>query len=67
MSTEIKFERNWCDYLTPCKHKNNIFVGSYECSKCSNFISSTEESLRFKSCDYSNYFNVVNGIVKCKK
>lgn len=31
---EIKFERNWCDYLTTCEYIPNTEIGSYECSTC---------------------------------
>lgn len=30
----IKYERTWCDYLTPCPYIKGNEVGSYECSIC---------------------------------
>lgn len=33
----IKYERTWCDYLTPCPYIKDNEVGSYECSICPHF------------------------------
>lgn len=36
----IKYERTWCDYLTPCPYLNKdnnpegIMVGDYDCYNC---------------------------------
>lgn len=27
----LKFERTWCDYITPCPFRENIYIGEYEC------------------------------------
>ena len=34
MIKEIKYEYNWCDYLTKCPHYKKIDVGSFECHCC---------------------------------
>ena len=30
----IRYERTWCDYLTPCPYLRGIMVGDWECDKC---------------------------------
>lgn len=30
----IKYERTWCDYLTPCPYLRGIMVGDWECHNC---------------------------------
>ena len=34
MIKEIKYEYNWCDYLTKCPHYKTIDVGSFQCHSC---------------------------------
>ena len=67
--TEIKYARNWCDYFTPCPHNKDIMVGSFECSRCEYHKGFVEESQRFNKdkTDYSKYFTLINGFVKCGK
>lgn len=38
---EILAKSSWCDYFTPCKHFENIYVGSFECAQCKFFKSMT--------------------------
>ena len=62
-----QYKRTWCDYLTPCKIKPDIMVGSYECQEeCQCFKSYKEDnSKKFDPCDYSRYSYVWNGEVEC--
>ncbi len=30
----IKYERTWCDHLTPCPYLRGIMVGDWECNNC---------------------------------
>lgn len=62
-----KYERTWCDYLTPCKIKPEIMVGEYECQEeCPFFKSWKEEpSPKFDIGDYSRYSYVYKGQVEC--
>lgn len=39
----LEFERTWCDYITPCPYKNNIFIGEYECVEKCPFCSKHKE------------------------
>ena len=64
---KIEFEYTWCDYLTPCPHGRDCFVGDYDCSTCEfcgeiKTLSSTDDSL-----NYSKYVKVYKGYIKCKK
>lgn len=40
MGDRLLYDRTWCDYLTPCPHRNKqgdpagVMVGGYECSIC---------------------------------
>lgn len=62
-----KYERTWCDYLTPCKIKPHVMVGEYECcEKCPYFKSIKENpSKKFDPCDYARYSYVHTGEVEC--
>lgn len=68
---ERKYVRTWADYLTPCPHFKNIFIGDYSCSRCLHFISSSEESQRYSKISdedyYARYFKLISGSVKCNK
>lgn len=35
---KIEFEYTWCDYLTPCPHGRDCFVGDFDCSICPHFV-----------------------------
>lgn len=68
----IEFVYNWCDYLTPCPHCENIEVGSYECAHCKHFIDSvydiehTNKLVNEMSVgDPRRYAVQYKGIVKC--
>lgn len=62
-----KYKRTWCDYLTPCKIKPDIMVGSYECQEeCPYFKSAKEKEGRtFKPGDTARYLYVWSGEVEC--
>lgn len=63
---KVKFKYTWCDYLTPCPYRNNVEVGSYECSQCSYFermIDSNKPDSAIS--DYSKYFVIKIGHVEC--
>lgn len=62
-----KYERTWCDYLTPCKVKPHINVGEYECcEECPYFKSVKEEKGKtFDPCDYNRYSYIWKGEVEC--
>ena len=67
MFKNIEFEYTWCDYLTPCPHRENIEVGGFDCSECRYFISSRSESSRYNSGNdnYKKYTEVLKGVVFC--
>ena len=63
MSKKVKYERTWCDYLTPCKHFENIEVGSYDCSRCKFHVTAIEKPIEERNPN--PYFSIIKGIVKC--
>ena len=61
-----RYERTWCDYLTPCPHKEDVMIGSYECENCAYYKSSIENKFKdYEPCDYGKYTETVSGIVTC--
>jgi hypothetical protein len=63
---EREYEYTWCDFLTPCPHKD-CEVGSYECHTCENFINATLLSDEISKADgYKRYVMINKGIVTCK-
>ena len=63
---KVKYKRTWCDYLTKCKHFPDIEVGSYECNQCKFCKSMNENKSKItKPCDYSRYFEVIEGEIEC--
>ena len=76
MKNDIKFEYNWCEYLTRCPHYKSIDVGSFECHCCKfnegiELIPPTEQEqqiLNLRSCDKDyckRYFLKQYGKCKC--
>lgn len=63
MCKKVKYERTWCDYLTPCKYFNDIEVGSYDCSTCKFHVITTEK-LPFNA-NPNPYTTIIKGVVKC--
>lgn len=62
-----EFSYNWCDYFTPCPHKN-CDIGSYECCQCENFINIKEnDNYNISEVgDYKQYFVIKKGTVECR-
>lgn len=69
---KINYKYNWCDFFTPCPYRENINVGSYDCSicKCNNGIE--QEKLDIDNLKYANLPPHIrrclvngNGVVKC--
>lgn len=60
---KVKFERTWCDYLTPCSKFPEIEVGSYECFSCKHFVKFYSDE---QVIPPGKYFMVVSGHVECK-
>lgn len=72
---DIMYRRTWCEYLTPCPHREGVEVGSYECEQCRHHADHAEEKSMAWSPDrpraefiqdYRKYSEIINGIVKCK-
>lgn len=67
---KIKFEYTWCEYLTPCPHGRDCFVGDYDCSVCTHFgeivpILPTDDDSEMG--DYKKYAKTFVGEIICKK
>lgn len=73
---EVKFERTWCDYITPCPFKRKdksgkpIMVGEYECqNECPFCYGKANPIYSVKSQDssigYGKYFEISGSSVKC--
>lgn len=69
MANKIKFEYTWCDYLTPCPHGRDCFVGDFDCSICSHFaeIVPLLPMEKEKIGDYKKYSKIFKGEIICKK
>lgn len=63
MENNVKFERNWCDFLTPCKHFENVYVGDYDCTQCKYYGGLICET----NIEPGQYFTVAEGCIKCNK
>ena len=62
----LKFDYNWCEYLTPCSVHPDIMIGDYECEQCKYFKASNYEPIQRKQPgDYSKYFDIYHGCVDC--
>lgn len=64
----VKYERTWCDYLTPCPYNKEVMVGSYECAEECEFCGAVTEAPfkpRKTKCDYGRYFEKTTGVVEC--
>lgn len=63
----LDFEYTWCDFLTPCPHRENIEIGSFDCSECKYFISSRNGGTTNKEVagDYTKYSKIMKGVVFC--
>lgn len=48
---KIKYEQTWCEYLTPCPFKKDIFVGEWECNQCPNCIEDNHKD-KIVTCSY---------------
>lgn len=69
MGKKIKFEYTWCDYLTPCPHGRDCFVGDYDCSICpfcEKYIVNKTPNASTKIDDYGKYCKVYSGEITCK-
>ena len=64
----INYEYTWCEYLTPCPHGRDCFVGDYDCHICPLFVGiNTLPDVDDSPLDYGKYVKVYKGIIKCKK
>ena len=63
---KIDFEYTWCDYLTPCPHGRDCFVGDFECSICPHFVDIVSlPIIDNKAGDYSRYCKTMKGQIIC--
>ena len=63
---ELMFEFTWCDYLTPCPFRKDVFIGDYDCTICPKFISiNIEKGINGSTIDYKRYADVGQGVVTC--
>lgn len=63
---DIRYERTWCDYLTNCKHRPDIEVGSYECSQCKFHAGFHENAAPERGVtDMRKYSDIIEGVVNC--
>ena len=67
LEMEREYVYNWCDFLTPCPHKD-CEIGSFDCRQCENFIKNeiTSDEISKITDDYRRYFVLNKGIVTCK-
>ena len=68
MEKHILYEYTWCDYLTPCPHGNDCFVGDYDCFMCKHFVNDSAQSAVNdcrKNDDYSKYTKVYQSYLIC--
>lgn len=67
---KIEFEYTWCEYLTPCPHGRDCFVGDFDCSICPHFVKIVPQitpPINNKNGDYGKYCVVFVGKIICKK
>lgn len=62
MTKIVKYKRTWCEFLTPCEHKTDVEIGSYDCSKCEHFVKFIEEEKLLPG----EYFKNITGTIECK-
>lgn len=64
----MEFEYNFSlfDFLTPCPHHKDCYVGDYYCFNCEFFVKDEITEKVTINC-YKDYFNIGKGIVTCKK
>ena len=63
MSKKVKYERTWCEYLTPCEIFKGKNVGSIDCLKCKFHRSINEKPIN--ETNPNPYTTIIKGIVKC--
>lgn len=52
----IKYEKSWCEYLTPCPHFKEMMVGSYEClEECSYCAINQTNINEYVDCEYEDF------------
>lgn len=63
----LTFEYTWCDYLTPCPHRENIEIGCFDCYDCKYYVSSSIDGTtnEDKTSDYKKYIKIMKGVVFC--
>ena len=65
----VDYKYTWCEFLTPCPHGRDCFVGDFDCSVCAFFvkvnpINATQNSET--KIDYSRYSKIYKGQILCK-
>ena len=69
MENVITYKFNWCEYLTPCPHGNDCYVGDYDCAHCSNFVKHVwMNNIPYNNInDHSRYFRTSSGQIICSR
>ena len=62
----INYEYTWCEYLTPCPHGRDCFVGDYDCSICEYNNGNNTSPIDDIFTDYGKYSRIYKGCIKCK-
>lgn len=66
MNNKFEYNFSWCDFLTPCPHHKDCYVGDYDCLRCKFFVKN-DIIKQVTVNSYKDYFNIGTGIITCKK